>query len=75
MWGAKQRHENAVYIHLPDSGSTWGYLNLKTNIRDFKFWMTYELDHSLSATLESDDAENFADAFAASLLYPHELAE
>lgn len=75
MWGAKQRHENAVHIHLPDSGSAWVYLNLETNIHDFKFWMAHELGHCLSPTLESDDAEDFADAFAASLLYPHELAE
>ena len=75
MWGAKRRHENAVHIHLPDSGSTWIYLNLDTNIHDFKFWMAHELGHCLSPSLEGDDAEDFADAFAASLLYSHELAE
>lgn len=74
MWGAKQRHENAVHIHLPDSGSTWVYLNLDTNIHDFKFWMAHELGHCLSPSLEGEQAEDFADAFAASLLYPHELA-
>lgn len=75
MWGAKQRHENAVHIYLPDSGSTWVYLNLDTNIHDFKFWMAHELGHCLSPSLEGDDAEDFADAFAGSLLFPHELAE
>jgi len=75
MWGAKQRHENAVHIHLPDSGSTWVYLNLDTNIHDFKFWMAHELGHCLSPSLDGDEAEDFADAFAAGLLYPHELAE
>jgi len=77
MWGGakKHRHENAVHIHLPDSGSTWVYLNLDTNIHDFKFWMAHELGHCLSPSLEGDVAEDFADAFAASLLYPHELAE
>lgn len=74
MWGAKQRHENAVHIHLPDSGSTWVYLNLDTNVHDFKFWMAHELGHCLSPNLEGDNAEDFADAFAASLLYPHEVA-
>ncbi len=74
LWGAKQRHENAVHIYLPDSGSTWVYLNLDTNIHDFKFWMAHELGHCLSPSLEGDEAEDFADAFAASLLYPHELA-
>lgn len=75
MWGAKQRHENAVHIYLPDSQSTWVYLNLDTNIHDFKFWMAHELGHCLSPNLEGDDAEDFADAFAAALLYPHELAQ
>lgn len=75
MWGAKKRHENAVHIYLPDSQSTWVYLNLDTNIHDFKFWMAHELGHCLSPNLESDEAEDFADAFAASLLYPHGLAK
>lgn len=74
MWGAKKVHENAVHIYLPDSQSTWVYLNLDTNVHDFKFWMAHELGHCLSPNLEGDDAEDFADAFAASLLYPHELA-
>ena len=76
LWGSKQRHENAVHIYLPDSQSTWVYLNLDTNIHDFKFWMTHELGHCLSPSLEdNNEAEDFADAFAASMLYPHELAE
>lgn len=75
MWGSRQRHENAVHIYLPDSQSAWVYLNLDTNIHDFKFWMAHELGHCLSPSLEGDKAEDFADAFAASLLYPHELAE
>lgn len=74
MWGAKQRHENAVHIFLPDSQTTWVYLNLDTNVHDFKFWMAHELGHCLSPSLEGEEAEDFADAFAASLLYPHKLA-
>lgn len=75
LWGSKQRHENAVHIYLPDSQSTWVYLNLDTNVHDFKFWMAHELGHCLSPSLDGDEAEDFADAFAATLLYPHELAE
>lgn len=75
LWGSKQRHENAVHIYLPDSQTTWIYLNLDTNIHDFKFWMAHELGHCLSPSLEGDEAEDFADAFAAALLFPHELAE
>lgn len=75
LWGTKQRHENAIHIYLPDSGSTWVYLNLDTNIHDFKFWMAHELGHCMSPGLEGDEAEDFADAFAGCLLYPSELAE
>ncbi|MNH14515.1 hypothetical protein D3C79_741080 [compost metagenome] len=75
LWGSKQRHENAVHIYLPDTHSTWVYLNLDANIHDFKFWMAHELGHCLSPSLEGDEAEDFADAFAASLLYPHDLAQ
>ncbi len=75
MWGARNRHENAVHIFLPDTLSTWVYLNLDTNVHDFKFWMAHELGHCLSPSLEGEAAEDFADAFAACLLFPHELAE
>ncbi|EGR1311566.1 helix-turn-helix transcriptional regulator [Vibrio cholerae] len=75
LWGTKQRHENAIHIYLPDSQSTWVYLNLDTNIHDFKFWMAHELGHCMSPGLEGDEAEDFADAFAGCLLYPAELAE
>ncbi len=75
LWGTKQRHENAIHIHLPDSQTTWVYLNLDTNIHDFKFWMAHELGHCMSPELEGDEAEDFADAFAGSLLYPHDLAK
>ncbi len=74
LWGRKQRHENALHIHLPDSQTTWVYLNLDTNIHDFKFWMAHELGHCLSPSLSGDEAEDFADAFAGSLLFPHALA-
>ena len=75
LWGSKQRHENAVHIFLPDSQTTWVYLNLDTNIHDFKFWMAHELGHCLSPSLTGDSAEDFADAFAGALLYPKQLAE
>ena len=75
LWGRKQRHENAIHIHLPDSQTTWVYLNLDTNIHDFKFWMAHELGHCLSPSLSGDDAEDFADDFAGALLFPSALAE
>jgi transcriptional regulator with XRE-family HTH domain len=75
LWGSKQRHENAVHIYLPDSQTTWVYLNLDVNIHDFKFWMAHELGHCLSPTLIGDNAEDFADAFAGALLFPAQKAE
>ena len=74
LWGSKQHHENALHIHLPDSQTTWVYLNLDTNIHDFKFWMAHELGHCLSPVLSGNEAEDFADAFAGSLLFPQDLA-
>ena len=74
LWGSKNRHENAVHIYLPDSQSTWVYLNLDVNVHDFKFWMAHELGHCLSPLLSGDEAEDFADAFAGALLFPHEKA-
>ncbi|WP_347989026.1 helix-turn-helix transcriptional regulator [Methylomonas sp. AM2-LC] len=70
LWGNKQRHENAVHIYLPDSETTWIYLNLDVNIHDFKFWMAHELGHCLAPNLKGELGEDFADAFAATLLFP-----
>lgn len=75
LWGSKQRHENAVHIFLPDSQTTWVYLNLDVNIHDFKFWMAHELGHCLSPSLRGDESEDFADEFAAALLFPENEAK
>jgi len=75
MWGDRSGHENALHIHLPESQTTWIFLNLDTSIVDFKFWMSHELGHVLSPALRGDEAEDFADAFAAALLFPRTLAE
>jgi transcriptional regulator with XRE-family HTH domain len=75
LWGSKNRHENAIHIYLPDSKTTWVYLNLDVNIHDFKFWMAHELGHCLSPSLSGNEAEDFADDFAGALLFPSELAE
>jgi transcriptional regulator with XRE-family HTH domain len=74
LWGKKNRHENATHIHLPDSGTTWVYLNLDVEAHDFLFWISHELGHSLAPSLDGNEAEDFADAFAGALLFPHELA-
>ena len=75
IWGKKQNHENAIHIYLPESKTTWIYLNLDTKIFDFKFWMAHELGHVKAPELETEIAEDFADAFAAELLFPLNIAE
>lgn len=70
LWGERQHHGNALNIHLPDSETTWVYLNLDSNLLDFKFWMAHELGHALAPTLDGDVGEDFADAFAQALLFP-----
>lgn len=79
LWGHKTKHENALHIHLPESRTTWIYLNLDVEIHDFKFWMAHELGHVLTVDLlregKDQEAEDFADAFAGALLFPGPLAE
>lgn len=79
LWGRKVNHENALHIFLPDSQTTWIYLNLDVEIHDFKFWMVHELAHVLTVDLIREnriaEAENFADAFAGAFLFPDAVAE
>lgn len=78
LWGQKQRHENALHIYLPETRTTWIYLNLDSQLHDFKFWMAHELGHVLAVDLlkpeTMDQAEDFSDAFAGALLFPEIVA-
>ncbi len=74
LWGNKDHHENALHIYLPESMTTWVYLNLDSNIHDFKFWMAHELGHVHTPDLRENEGEDFADAFAQALLFPEESA-
>lgn len=79
LWGKKDKHENALHIYLSESKTTWIYLNLDSEIHDFKFWMAHELAHVLSVNLLEQDqldlAEDFADRFAGALLFPEAAAK
>ncbi len=75
LWGNKRFHENALHVYLPQSMTTWIYLNLDSKIHDFKFWMAHELGHVNAPELSGDKAEDFADAFAGALLVDIETAE
>lgn len=73
-WGHKDKHENALHINLPESLTTWIYLNLDCKLHDFKFWMAHELGHVHAPQLLGEEGEDFAEAFAGALLIPQELA-
>lgn len=79
LWGKKSKHENALHIYLPDSKTTWIYLNLDVELHDFKFWMAHELGHVLTVDLleakRYEEAEDFADQFAGALLFPETTAK
>lgn len=76
LWGAKGNHENALHIRLPQEDVTFIYLNLDTQLEDFKFWMAHELAHVFTPELSGKiEGEDFADAFAGALLYPKACAE
>jgi transcriptional regulator with XRE-family HTH domain len=70
LWGEQQHHGNALNIYLPDSQTTWVFLNLDSNEVDFKFWIAHELGHSLAPELVNDAGEDFADSFAQALVFP-----
>lgn len=74
LWGKKDAHENALHIYLPDSMTTWVYLNLDVEVHDFKFWMAHELGHVYTPDLRGKEAEDFADALAGALIFPESLA-
>lgn len=75
LLGSKKNHENALHIHLPKSFTNWVYINLDTKLFDFKFWLVHELGHVFTPTLSGDEAEDFADNFAAAFLFPKEISE
>lgn len=75
IWEEKAR-PNALHIRLPDENVTFIYLNLAAKIADFKFWMAHELAHIFTPSLCGlEEGEDFADAFAAAILFPREIAE
>lgn len=74
LWGSKRNHENALHIYLPDSMTTWIFLNLDCRLHDFKFWMAHELGHVHTPLLTGDAGEDFAENFAGALLVPQALA-
>lgn len=75
FWGEQKQHGQALHAYLPDSMTTWVWLDLDTKMTDFMFNMAHELGHAYSPGLKGDEAEDFADQFAQSLLCPQEDAQ
>lgn len=75
FWGDQKQHGQALHAYLPDSMTTWVWLDLDTKLHDFKFMMAHELGHAYSPSLTGNDAEDFADLFAQCLLCPHGVTE
>lgn len=75
FWGEQKQHGQALHAYLPDSMTTWVWLDLDTKLHDFKFMMAHELGHAYSPSLTGDEAEDFADLFAQCLLCPHAVTE
>lgn len=73
LWGVGH-YKNATHIFLPDSETTWVFVNLDVKPFDFKFWLSHELGHSKAPQLVDSEGEDFADGFAGALLFPeHEV--
>lgn len=75
FWGDDEYYGNALRISLPKEKSTWVVLNLDSKVTDFLFWMAHEIGHSIAPSLCDQAAEDFADAFAQSLLFPQGEAD
>lgn len=73
LWGIRKKQ--GTHILLPDSNTTWIFLNLDSKAFDFLFWMAYELGHAKAPFLDYEDGEKFADNFAGALLFPRFFAE
>ncbi len=75
LWGDRNNHGNGLHIYLPESQVTWVYLNLETNILDFKYWMAHELGYILLGENPQVDEEVFCEAFAAEFVFSSAAAE
>lgn len=70
LWGSKGQLSNALTISDLSEQISFVYVNLDSKVKDFKFWLLHEIAHILSPQLEGEDAEEFANNLARSILYP-----
>ena len=74
LWDKKTKKQG-THVYLPDSRTTWIFLNIDSSIFDFKFWMAHELGHAKAPQLMDELGEEFADRFAGALLFPESMAK
>lgn len=75
-WGDQRFPANGLHVYLPESASTWVYVNLDSKVTDLRFWILHEIAHALTPSLRvtTEEAEVFADAFAGAVLFSGEQA-
>jgi hypothetical protein len=67
--------ELAAHIYSPRTQTTWIPFNLDAKAWDARFWIAHELAHALTfRSLNTAEGEEFADAFAGTLVMPPVLA-
>jgi len=70
LWGSNKNHRNALHIYLPESKTTWIFVNLDSWACDINFWIAHELGHVISKKISEDVKEKFAEDFSETLLFP-----
>lgn len=68
--------ELAAHIYSPATKTTWIPFNLDTKLWDARFWAAHELAHAYTFdVLDEAESEDFADAFAGTLVFPEKIAK
>lgn len=75
LWGKRANYRNALYILLPNTQSSWIFVNLDSLVIDFNFWIAHELGHVISKNINKEDSESFNDSFAAEFLFPYSVSK
>jgi transcriptional regulator with XRE-family HTH domain len=72
LWGDKG--PDALHVGMEGNSANFIYINVQKKMCDIKYWMVHELAHLLTPGLAEAEAETFADALAAAVLYPDAAA-
>lgn len=77
LWGlAREKHENALSVHLPETSTSFVVFNLGCKTDDYLYWLAHELGHCLSLhSLQGAAGETYAEQLAQQLLFTPSAAE